>query len=109
MEELEALLTVSTQMVLSLMGVINQSEEFDSPCPNYVWHMDGNHKLIKWKIVTYLSIDVFSRLITFAEASDNNLADTVLEKFHCAILQYGRPIRVRTDHGGVKTFVYGKT
>lgn len=73
---------------------------YDSPCPNYVWHMDGNHKLVRWKIVTHLSIDGFSRLITFAEASDNNLADTVLEKFQRAVIQYGRPIRVRTDHGG---------
>lgn len=73
---------------------------YDAPCPNYVWHMDGNHKLVRWKIVTHLSIDGFSRLITFAEASDNNRADTVLEKFQCAVIQYGRPIRVRTDHGG---------
>ena len=73
---------------------------YDSPCPNYVWHIDGNHKLVRWKIVTHLSIDGFSRLITFAEASDNNLAVTVLEKFQRAVIQYGRPIRVRTDHGG---------
>ena len=74
--------------------------QYDAPCPNYVWHIDGNHKLIRWKIVTHMSIDGFSRVVTFAEASDNNRADTVLEKFQRAVSTFGRPIRVRSDHGG---------
>ena len=70
---------------------------YETPCPNYVWHIDGNHKLIRWKIVTHLSIDGFSRVITYAEASDNNRADTVLVKFQRAVATFGRPIRVRSD------------
>ena len=27
--------------------------------PNYVWHMDGNHKLIRWKFIIHGSIDGF--------------------------------------------------
>jgi hypothetical protein len=23
------------------------------PCPHYMWHIDGNHKLIKWKMVIH--------------------------------------------------------
>ena len=37
---------------------------YDTPCPNYVWHLNRNHKLVKWGFVTHLGIDGFSRLIT---------------------------------------------
>ena len=30
---------------------------YDCPCPNYVWHMDGNHKLVKWGFVIHIAID----------------------------------------------------
>lgn len=32
---------------------------------NYVWHMDGNHKLIRWKFVIHGAVDGYSRLVTF--------------------------------------------
>ena len=32
--------------------------------PNYVWHIDGHHKLIRWHLVTHGGIDGYSRLIT---------------------------------------------
>ena len=44
------------------------------PCPNYVWHMDGNHKLVKWGLVIHVAIDGYSRLVIFAETSTNNEA-----------------------------------
>ena len=50
--------------------------------------------------MTHLSIDGFSRLVTYAKASDNNKADTVLTLFQESVAKYGRPIRIRTDHGG---------
>lgn len=79
---------------------------YESPCPNYVWHLDGNHKLVKWGFVTHLAIDGYTRLITFGATSDNNRAETVLQKFTRAVSLYGRPLRVRTDHGGENTQVW---
>ena len=79
---------------------------YETPCPNFVWHLDGNHKLVKWGFVTHLAIDGFTRLITFGETSDNNKADTVIRKFLGAITKYGRPLRVRTDHGGENVEVW---
>ena len=77
-----------------------QHRVYSVPCPNYLWHVDGNHKLIRWRIVVHGAIDCFSRLVTFLKASDNNLASTVLQLFDNATSTYGIPLRVRTDHGG---------
>jgi hypothetical protein len=44
-------------------------------------------------------IDGKSRLITAAQASNNNLSITVLELFREAIRRYGRPSHVRGDYG----------
>ncbi|XP_072554131.1 uncharacterized protein [Paramormyrops kingsleyae] len=42
------------------------------PAPNSLWHIDGNHKLIRWRIVVHAGIDGFSRLITYLKVSTNN-------------------------------------
>ena len=33
--------------------------------PNTIWHIDGNHKLIKWRFVIHGGIDGYSRVIVF--------------------------------------------
>ena len=73
---------------------------YSVPCPNYLWHIDGNHKLIRWGFVLHHGIDGFSRLVTFGRFSGNNRAETVLQLFREAIERYGQPLRIRTDYGG---------
>ena len=73
---------------------------YSIPYPNFVWHIDGHHKLIRWRFVIHGAIDGFSRMITFLQCSDNNRADTVFSSFITAVEQYGIPDHVRTDHGG---------
>lgn len=73
---------------------------YSVPCPNYVWHIDGNHKLIRWRLVIHHGIDGFSRLVTFARCSSNNKAETAYSAFLEGVRKYGKPLRVRTDHGG---------
>ena len=73
---------------------------YQSPFPNYVWHIDGNHKMIRWRLVVHHGIDGFSRMVVFARCSSNNRATTVPEIFLQAIEKYGRPLKVRTDLGG---------
>ena len=73
---------------------------YSVPCPNYLWHVDGNHKLIRWGFVLHHGIDGFSRLVTFGKFSTNNRATTVLQLFREAVVRYGHPVRIRTDHGG---------
>jgi hypothetical protein len=69
------------------------------PWINSLWHIDGHHKLIRWKIVIHGGIDRFSRMVTFMKASDNNRAESVTKAFEDAIAAYGLPSRVRADHG----------
>lgn len=68
--------------------------------PNALWHIDGHHSLIRWRIVIHGGIDGFSRLITFMQCNTNNRADTVLNLFVRATERYGVPSRVRSDRGG---------
>ena len=68
--------------------------------PNAVWHLDGNHKMIKWRMVIHAGIDGFSHLITYIKCANNNLASTVLEEFLNGVSTYGLPNSVRTDCGG---------
>ena len=52
--------------------------ECSVPGPNYLWHADGNNKLICYKIVVHAAIDGISRLVTFINCAANNTAETVL-------------------------------
>ncbi|MEQ2186507.1 hypothetical protein GOODEAATRI_029239 [Goodea atripinnis] len=73
---------------------------YSVPEPNSLWHIDGNHKLIRWCIVVHCGTDGFSRLIVYLSASTNNRAATVLSSFLKAVNVYGVPSRVRSDKGG---------
>lgn len=79
---------------------------YSVPCPNYIWHIDGNHKLIRWRMVLHHTVDGFSRLVVFGGCSNNNRATTVLSLYQDAVRKYGRPFKVRTDHGGENVDVW---
>ncbi|KAK7462205.1 hypothetical protein VKT23_007810 [Stygiomarasmius scandens] len=78
---------------------------YSVPGPNSLWHHDGQHGLIRYKILIHGFIDGHSRLITGLRANNNNRADTVLMLFLLAISTYGRPSRVRGDMGKENNYV----
>ena len=49
--------------------------------PNHPWHIDANHKLVRWYFVIVGVIDGFSRLPVAIECHNNNKAKTVLQCF----------------------------
>ena len=74
--------------------------------PNSLWHIDGHHKLIKWRFVVHGGIDGFSRTIVYLECSTNNPSSSVLAAFTNAISKYGVPNKVRSDRGGENVQVW---
>jgi hypothetical protein len=63
-------------------------------------HIDGYHKLIRWRYVIHGGIDGFSRLITFLHVSTNNYSRTVLNYFVKTVDEFGLSSRVIMDRGG---------
>ena len=80
--------------------------------PNELWHVDTNHKLIRWNFVIVGGIDGFSRLPVMLECTDNNTAATLPKCFLEAVRQFGIPSRVRSDKGlenvGIADFMIEK-
>ena len=74
--------------------------EYSVATPNELWHIDGYHKLVRWKLVVHGGIDGFSRVPVYLNVAPNNKADTVLHAFSQAVGRYGLPLRVRADRGG---------
>jgi hypothetical protein len=64
-----------------------------------MWHIDTNHKLIRWGFIISGAIDGFSRLVTALSCLDNNKSDSLLQVFLEATGKYGTPRYVRTDMG----------
>ena len=65
-----------------------------------IWHIDGTHKLIRWRLVIHGAIDGFSHSVVYLKCSNNNRAATVLTSFQQAVQTFGVPLRIRSDHGG---------
>ena len=74
--------------------------------PNALWHIDGQHKLIRWRFVIHAAVDGFSRTITYIKCADNNRAPTVLQLFSESVAQFGLPDQVRSDDGGENVGVW---
>jgi hypothetical protein len=80
-------------------GGLTHRRPYSVAGPNSLWHIDGHHKLVRWKFITHAGIDGYSRLIVYLKCSTNNRASTVYELFLRAIQQYHLPSRVRSDQG----------
>ena len=68
--------------------------------PLALWHLDGNHKLIRWRFVVHGCIDGFSRIPVYISCNTNNKASTVLSCFRDAVAQWRLPSPIRSDRGG---------
>ena len=67
---------------------------------NALWHIDGLHCFIRWRLVVHGGIDGYSRLVVYLCCSNNNRALTVHDLFVEATRKFGWPSRVRSDKGG---------
>lgn len=97
----ESMVRVDPQNTVLRWGVLVSRRTYHVPWPNSLWHIDGHHSLIRWKLVIHGCIDGFSRRIIYLSCSANNLSETVLELFLNAIKCDGDlwPSRIRVDYG----------
>lgn len=73
---------------------------YSVPHPHFMWHIDGNHKLIRWGLVIHVGIDGHSRSCLYLKCSNNNKSETVFELFKHAIRLFNVvPKKVRSDYG----------
>ena len=79
---------------------------YSVPGPNALWHMDGHHKLIKWRFITHGAIDGYSRTVVYLRCSTNNRSSTVKDAFLDAVSKYGIPDKIRSDLGGENVRVW---
>ena len=77
----ESIHRVDPSGVQARMRRVLRRRSYHVESPNSLWHLDGHHKLIRWKLVIHGGIDGYSRLITFLRVSGNNRAETVLSAF----------------------------
>ena len=64
---------------------------YHSDGPNCVWHLDGYHKMVRWRFVIHGAIDGFLRSMVYLTCADNNRATTVLSAFTNAVERFGLP------------------
>ena len=97
----ESIARVDPQNTALRWGVLVSRHSYHVPWSNSLWHLDGHHSLIRWKIVIHRCIDGFSRRIIFLRSNSNNLAEAVLELFLAAVQRDGNlwPSRIRVDKG----------
>ena len=97
----ERLAKLDPQNTALRWGAVVERRKYQVPWPNSLWHLDGHHSLIRWKLVIHGCIDGFSRRIMFLRCSSNNKAETVLELFLNAVKSDGDlwPSRIRVDYG----------
>ena len=70
--------------------------QYSVASPNSLWHIDGYHKLIRWRLV----IDCYSRIPVYLKVASNNEAELSLMHSVRQLQSLFLPSRVRADRGG---------
>ena len=91
---------VDPQGVAERSRRVIQRRVYSVPHANYIWHIDSNHKLIRWRMVIHGAVDGYSRKILYLGCANNNKASTVVSMFSHAAYTFGIPDKVRSDKGG---------
>lgn len=89
-----------------IRSVVVRRRTYHASGSNAVWHIDGNHKFIRWRLVVHAGINGYSRTVVYLTGSDNNRVNTVLETFVGTVERDGLPSQIRSDLGGENVDVW---
>mgnify|MGYP000043652363 FL=1 len=97
----ERLAKLDPQNTAMRWGAVVERRKYQVPWPNSLWHLDGHHSLIRWKLVIRCCIDGFSRRIMFLRCSSNNKTETGIELVLNDFKSDGDlwPSRIEVDYG----------
>ena len=66
-------------------------QTYSVPGANSLWHIDGNHSLIRWCFFIHGGIDGYSRMVVYLSCATNNQSETVYDEFRKATEEFGIP------------------
>ena len=84
----ESLVRVDPDNRILRWSIIISRRVYYVPWPNSIWHLDGHHSLIRWRVVVHGCIHGSSRKIMFLKCNSNNLSETVLQLFLTAVEEH---------------------
>ena len=96
--------SIQTRLETRLHRTLHR-RQYNVASPNALWHIDGYHKLIRWRLVIHGGIDGYSRVPVYLKVASNNKAVTVFNAFLQAVECYGLSSCVHSDYGGENVLV----
>jgi len=77
-----------------------QRRKYQSPGPNYVWHIDGHNKLKTFGFSIHGCIDGYSRKLIWLEVGTTNKMLKVIARYYIdAVQNFGVPDKLKADNG----------
>ena len=81
----ESLRRVDTSGVRERCRSVLHCRKYSVSSSNALWHLDGYHKLIRWRYVIHGAIDGYSRLITFISITGRSTHNQRIEHLYGGI------------------------
>ena len=86
------------QRYMRIRGGIHR-RMYSAPYPNFVWHIDKNDKLARYRIYVFGAIDGHSKKVVYLHATNHCRKIVHYENFERAVHLFGQPNLVRVDDG----------
>jgi len=76
---------VNPSVIVMRLRTCLHHRQYSVPDPNYLWHIDGYHKLIRWRLVIHGGIDGYGRIPVYLNVAVDDRSETILDAFFLAV------------------------